>query len=79
MLYNSVEIPETCNVLKLLLIPYLVPTKTQIKTNKNLWKPSLVESAAAFVVHVTNLTGLEAELEKRGKNIYNMVQLFSLL
>ncbi|CAH1710448.1 unnamed protein product [Aphis gossypii] len=56
---------RTCNVLKLLLIPYLVPTKTQIKTNKNLWKPSLVESAAAFVVHVTNLTGLEAELEKR--------------
>ncbi|XP_050064356.1 uncharacterized protein LOC126553248 [Aphis gossypii] len=44
---------RTCNVLKLLLIPYLVPTKTQIKTNKNLWKPSLVESAAAFVVHVT--------------------------
>ncbi|XP_060856877.1 uncharacterized protein LOC132934573 isoform X3 [Metopolophium dirhodum] len=56
---------RTCNILKLLLIPYLVPTKTQIKNNKKSWKPSLVESAAAFVVHVTNLTGLEAELDKR--------------
>jgi len=40
--------------LKLLLIPYLVPTKTQIKkTQKKSWKPSLSESAAAFAVHVT--------------------------
>lgn len=40
--------------MKLLLIPYLVPTKTQIKkTQKKSWKPSLSESAAAFAVHVT--------------------------
>ncbi|XP_050066661.1 uncharacterized protein LOC126555825, partial [Aphis gossypii] len=57
---------KTVNVLKLLLIPYLVPTKTQIKkTQKKSWKPSLSESAAAFAVHVTNLTELEAELGRR--------------
>ncbi|KAE9524413.1 hypothetical protein AGLY_015134 [Aphis glycines] len=49
---------RTCNILKLLLLPYLIPTKTQIKgNNKNKsWKPSLEESAAAFVTHITVIT-----------------------
>ncbi|CAI6355089.1 unnamed protein product [Macrosiphum euphorbiae] len=61
-------------IIKLLLLPYLIPTKTQIKnssantSNKTkFWKPSLEESAAAFICHVTNLIELNEEILKRRK------------
>ncbi|CAI6361259.1 unnamed protein product [Macrosiphum euphorbiae] len=47
-------------VISLLLVPYLIPTKTQIKNNNvsvktKFWKPLLVESASAFAIHVQNM------------------------
>lgn len=49
------------NVLKCQLIPYLLPTKTiirstDLKSTKKNWKPSCGESAAAFIVHIAVCT-----------------------
>lgn len=48
---------KAANILKLQLIPYLLPTKTIIKSNdsvsaKKNWKLSGGKSAAAFITHV---------------------------
>ncbi|CAI6376176.1 unnamed protein product [Macrosiphum euphorbiae] len=64
---------RTINIIRLLLLPYLIPTKTQIKNPKinaakKFWKPSLEESASAFVTHVTNLTTLEHSISRRRRN-----------
>ncbi|XP_050061989.1 uncharacterized protein LOC126551885 isoform X2 [Aphis gossypii] len=61
---------KTTHALKLLLLPYLIPTKTLICNitqngqNKS-WKPSLLESASAFSYYCTNLIGLQEDIEKR--------------
>ncbi|KAF0723633.1 Uncharacterized protein FWK35_00027468, partial [Aphis craccivora] len=61
---------KTTHALKLLLLPYLIPTKTLIcnitqnRQNKS-WKPSLLESASAFSYYCTNLIGLQEDIEKR--------------
>lgn len=49
---------RTSYILKILLISYLIPTKTQIKIfnstgQSKYWKPSLLESVSAFATHVT--------------------------
>jgi len=49
------------NILKCQLIPYLLPTKTIIrstdhKVTKKNWKPSCGESAAAFITHIAVCT-----------------------
>ncbi|XP_016661383.1 uncharacterized protein LOC100571824 isoform X2 [Acyrthosiphon pisum] len=61
---------KTANVIKLLLIPYLIPTKTLMKNilpnGKNkCWKPSLLESSSAFAYFCNNLTGLQEDIDKR--------------
>ncbi|CAI6356037.1 unnamed protein product [Macrosiphum euphorbiae] len=58
------------NILKCQLIPYLLPTKTiirstDLKSAKKNWKPSCGESAAAFIVHIANITQLESEIQQR--------------
>lgn len=49
---------NTADAIKIILIPYLIPTKTIIKkTNatggKNNWKPSLEESSKSFASFVS--------------------------
>ncbi|XP_050062912.1 uncharacterized protein LOC114119410 [Aphis gossypii] len=70
---DSVHIYEdnnTADVIKILLIPYLTPTKTIIKkcdvsgVKKN-WKPSLEESARSFVTVVPNISEIESDIIQR--------------
>jgi len=49
---------RTSYIVKILLILYLIPTKTQKKISNftgkcKFWKPSLLESVSAFATHVT--------------------------
>ncbi|KAE9536178.1 hypothetical protein AGLY_007401 [Aphis glycines] len=63
---------KTANVLTLLLIPYLIPTKTIIRkcdasgVKKN-WKPSWEESAKSFVTFVLNISQISSEIIQRQK------------
>ncbi|XP_016662910.1 uncharacterized protein LOC107884709 [Acyrthosiphon pisum] len=57
-------------VLKLQLVPYLLPTKTLIRSSdpksiKKNWKPSSGESAAAFITHIANISQLETDVAQR--------------
>ncbi|KAE9528505.1 hypothetical protein AGLY_012076, partial [Aphis glycines] len=73
--FDSAELNKeyhTINI-RLLLLPFLIPTKTQIKNPKinavkKFWKSSLEESASAIVTHITNLTTFEHIISRRRKN-----------
>jgi len=56
---------RTSNIIRILLIPYLIPTKTQIKINNKFWKPSLEESSSAFATHTTNIVSFHADFTLR--------------
>jgi len=82
---------NTADVIKILLIPYLTPTKTIIKkcdvsgVKKN-WKPSLEESARSFVTvvpvsYVTPIFNIYVHSKiKRNKNyittLFNKIFIF---